>query len=238
MRCTWSHRSLSKRPHVSPKSSEKQSKRHELGEGRPDAAGHVSSSLQPHPFTAGGCSRGELGGRAQWEQGAGVGNAPPTIWGATGGREPPMCHPDPPQSSAQPMVCSYAGNRHSWVKKHKNRVLRNRRDFCSKVRSKAESILTCKTCAGCSSPSQPTRPTLSLRPRKPHAEPWACPLPQSQAGSQAGLPWPTRHKQQPPAHDLPQPLGRHLGSSLLSTPLVFVARLSPQVREQQTQHRL
>lgn len=69
---------------------------------------------------------------------------------------------------------------------------------------------------------------------KPHAEPWACPLPRNQAG----LPWPTRYTKQPPAYHLPQPLRGCLGSPHPSTPLVFVAGLKPQVRGQQTQHYL
>lgn len=81
---------------------------------------------------------------------------------------------------------------------------------------------------------QPTVPTLNLWLHKPHAEPWPCPLPQSQAES----PWPIRHTKQPPAHHLLQPLGGHLGPPCPSTSLVFVASLIPQVRQQQTQHRL
>lgn len=57
-----------------------------------------------------------LDGRARWGHGGGVGNVPPTIWGAAGGQEPAMCHPDLLHGSAQSKACSYTGNSHSWVK--------------------------------------------------------------------------------------------------------------------------
>lgn len=110
--CTSGHTELPKIPHASPKASGKWSKDISWEKG-----GQMLQDTSHHPspiLSQLGSAAGEsLGGRARWGQVAGVGNAPLTIWGAAGGREPPMCHPAPPHGSAHPMPCSYAGNRHS-----------------------------------------------------------------------------------------------------------------------------
>lgn len=151
--------------------------------------GHVLP-FQPHLFTSRGHSRGEFGWESQmgtWWKGR---QCSTRHLGCS--RRPRACNM-PPRPSA--WLCTTQG-----IFLHReqpqmgettegpevpNCSLRKGRHFPREVRPKAAGLPVCRTCAGCRSPLQPT---LTSQLRKPHAESWACPLFQSQAG----LPWHTK----------------------------------------------